>query len=100
MNSSNTKRAEELEKVKKIIENNFSYGSCGIFDTRNIANDPMVSLFKGKYFELDICFESQYFEFFGANLEESIEIYEFYNCIADKFFEKAKGDVKNENNNI
>lgn len=92
MSLSNTRRAEELEKVKKIIEDNFSYGSCGIFDTRNIANDPMVNLFKGKYFELDICFEYQYFEFFGANLEETIEIYEFYNCIADKFFKKERDD--------
>lgn len=92
MSSNNIKRAKELEKVKKIIEDNFSYGSCGIFDTRNIANDPMINLFKGKYFELDICFEYQYFEVFGTNLEETIEIYEFYNCIADEFFKKERDD--------
>jgi len=73
-----TKRLEELEKVKIIIKTNYNIADCGIFNTRNIVGDPMVTVFEGEYFTVDICFGWAYFEIFGANQKEWDLLEKFY----------------------
>ena len=63
-------REEELEKVKETIKDYYSEGNCSLYNTRNIAGDIMTTIFKGKYFKVDICFTYSYFEVFGTTSEE------------------------------
>lgn len=74
-------RAKELEKVKKIIKENIEYGDCGIFSTRNIAGDAMETIFKGKYFVVDICYNYSYFEIFGTTQNEFTYLKKYYYSI-------------------
>lgn len=71
-------RKQELEKVKEIIRENFVFGDCGIYNTRNIIGDSMSNIFTRKYFEVDLCFNYSYFEIFGTTETEFNEILEFY----------------------
>lgn len=71
-------REKELEKVKKLIKENYKNADCGIFDTKNILGDTMSNLFEGKYFTLDICYDWFYFEVFGTTEEEFETLKKFY----------------------
>ena len=71
-------REEEFEKIKQLIKENYDDAHCGLFDSRNIVGDPMMTIFDGKYFTLDICYYYSYFEIFGTTEEEFEELYEFY----------------------
>ena len=70
-----------VEKVKKVITENYLNGDCGIFDTRNIVGDTMTTIFKENGITVDICYDWAYFEVFGLSREEFEEVYEFYNGI-------------------
>ena len=74
-------RTKELEKVKKIIKKYINEADCGIFSTRNIAGDTMVTIFKGKYFEVDICYYYSYFEIFGTTQSEFKYLETYYYSI-------------------
>ena len=69
-------RKKEFLKIKELIKNNYDNG--GLFDTRNIAGDTMKTIFKGKYFTLDICEYYGYFEIFGTTKEEFTELKKYY----------------------
>ncbi len=71
-------REKEFEKVKEIIKENFEDAKCGIFSTRNITGDTMITIFEGKYFTIDICYFWEYFEVFGTTEEEFKELEELY----------------------
>lgn len=77
-----SEREKELKKVKKIIKENQNDYDCGIFNTRNLVNDTMLTIFKGKYFTLDCCYNYSYFELFGTTDEEFEKIEKEYykNC--------------------
>lgn len=77
-------RQKELEKVKKIIKKNIKDYDCGIFDTRNVVGDRMVTIFEGKYFTLDCCYFYSYYELFGTTNKEFKEVEEYYNSIIGK----------------
>lgn len=72
------KRLEELEKVKTVIKTNYKIADCGIYNTRNLVGDPMVTIFEGEYFTVDICFSWAYFEVFGTNQKEWDLLEKFY----------------------
>lgn len=71
-------REKELNKVKKIMKEYYEDAHCGLFNTRNLVGDPMVNIFQGEYFDIDICFHYSYFEVFGTNAKEWKELEEFY----------------------
>ena len=71
-------RQEEFDVIKNLIKENFKYGECGLFDTRNIVGDSMNSLFKGEHLALDICYDYSYFEVFELSHEEFMELSEYY----------------------
>lgn len=71
-------REEEFNKVKELIKKYYEDGDCGLYNTRNVVGDIMSTLFKGKYFTLDICFYYSYFEVFGTTNEEFEELKNLY----------------------
>lgn len=74
----------KLEKAKEIIEAHFDDGDCGLFDSRNIAGDPMFNLYDEDGLTIDICYFWMYFEVFGLTDEEFAELKDFYNELRDK----------------
>lgn len=87
-------RIEELEKVKKVIKKNYKDANCGIFNTRNTVGDGMDSLFKGKYFTIDICYYWAYFEIFGTTNEEFKELEQYYSDLGGMTHEKVMQTLK------
>lgn len=72
-------RKEELEKVKEIIKVTIDDYSCGLYSTRNVVGDCMETMFNGKYFTLDACYNWSYYELFGTTEDEFKEIKDYYN---------------------
>lgn len=89
-------RREELEKVKNVIKENFEDAKFGIFDTRNIAGDPMETIFEGKYFTIDICYRYCYYEIFGTYREEFKKLEKYYENLKEKYYEKLEESEYNE----
>lgn len=79
----NMSRKEEFEEVKKIIKENYDDAECGIFNTRNIIGDPMTGIFRGEYFEVDICYSYAYYEVFGTTDDEWQELEQYYSVLGD-----------------
>lgn len=79
--SKDNMREKEFKKVKELIKEFYEQADCGIFNTRNIAGDSMMTIFNGEYFTLDICFSWAYFEVFGTTEEEFAELTELYNSM-------------------
>lgn len=71
-------REEEFERVKELIKDNYEDGCCGLYNCKNLVGDYMHTLFDGKYFRLDVCYEHSYFEVFGTNDDEFQELEKFY----------------------
>lgn len=79
-------RKEEFEKVKELIEENFVYADDGIFDTTNIFGDRTYTLYEGKYFTLEICYDNSYFEVHGANPFEFKRLLKYYYDLEDEMY--------------
>lgn len=60
----------KLEKAKEIIKDNIEDARCGIFDSRNLAGDPMTCIYYENGLQVDICYRHCYFEVFGLSNEE------------------------------
>lgn len=76
----------KLEIAKKIIEENFEDGDCGLYDSRNIVGDEMQTLYSDPALTTDICYGWGYFEVFGLTDEEFSELQKFYKAIDHKNF--------------
>ena len=76
-------RKQEFYKVKEYIYIFFKQGELGIFNNRNIVGDSMMPIFKGKYFQLDLCYNWSYFEVFGTTEEEWEELKKFYDQLEE-----------------
>lgn len=71
-------RTEEFEKVKQIIKEWSPKAHCGIYKVHNWCGDLMEIIFSGEYFEIYICYGYAYFEVFGTNGAEWVELEKFY----------------------
>lgn len=71
-------RTEEFEKVKQTIKNLHKQARYGIFNTRNWCGDLTINIFQGEYFDIDICYQCEYFEVFGTTDKEWDELKRFY----------------------
>lgn len=67
-----------LEQAKKTIKDNIEYGDCGLFRTRNTADDRMETIYKSDDLQIDICYDYGYFEVFGLTDEEFNELDKYY----------------------
>lgn len=68
----------KLDIAKKIIEQNYEYADCGIFNTRNIVGDTMTTIYSDDELTIDICYDYSYFEVFGLSDDEFNELERFY----------------------
>ncbi len=71
----------ELEEVKKIIKENYSIASCGLFFSRNLVGDSMTTVYCKKGIWIDICYEWEYFEVFGLDSVQQLELLTFYKSL-------------------
>lgn len=77
-------RKQEFEEIKRLIEEYYEDGHCGLFNTKNIVGDYMMTLFGGKYLQLDFCYNYSYFEVFGTTKKEWKELEKFYDDLREK----------------
>lgn len=75
----NSNKKDRLEVAKEVIKKYINNGDCGIFSTRNNCGDHMEILYKGDDLTIDICYYYHYFEVFGLNDNEFVELEKFYN---------------------
>ena len=68
----------KLEKAKEIIKEYYKEGDCGIYDSRNIAGDWMITIYDDGDLTIDICYQWNYFEVFGLSDEEFTELCKYY----------------------
>ena len=79
-----------LEKAKEIIKDNFEYGSCGIYNTGNIAGDQMETLYETDELEILICSFWAYFEVFGLTDEEFKDLKDFYWSLSKSYYDDSE----------
>ena len=72
-----------LEKAKEVVKVYYRYAHYGIFDTRNIMGDEMITIYEGKGLTIDICFYYSYFEVFGLNDTEFEELEKYYDSLKE-----------------
>ena len=73
-----------LDKVKKVIKDNFSRFNCGLYFTRNLAGDHMSTIYVGDGVTIDVCLNWGYFEVFGLTQEEKNELRDYYRSLEYK----------------
>ena len=72
---------KELEEVKKIIKEYYNKAPMGLFFSRNTANDAMTNIYNKNGIQIDICYNYAYFEVFGLNLPQQLELKNFYDTL-------------------
>lgn len=70
-----------VEKVKKIIRENYNDAQFGCFFTRNILGDPMSTIYMDNEIVVDICYRYEYFEIFGLTEDEEDEVFAYYEAL-------------------
>ena len=78
----------KLEIAKNIIEENYKYANCGIFDCENTVGDIMTTIYDEDGLHIYICYRWCYFEVFGLTSKEFEELEEYYEDL--KNIEKMK----------
>lgn len=73
-----------LEKAKEIIRANYNDARYGIFNSRNLIGDEMKTIYEGDGLTIDICYDWGYFEVFGLNDAEIVELETYYNSLGEK----------------
>ena len=73
-----------LELAKSIIKEHYNEGTCGIFNTSSLMNDPMITLYRDNQLTINICFYYEYFEVFGLSKEDFEELVKYYNSLEEK----------------
>ena len=72
---------DKARKSKKVIKQNYEDAEYGIFFTRNWIGDPMATIYEDKEITIDICYSHSYFEVFGLNDEEEMELAKYYDSL-------------------
>ena len=81
--------SSNLDIAKEIIKKKFLKGCCGIFNTRNVLNDSMTTLYDKDGLQVDICYPECYFEVFGLTDDEFAELEKYYKSFdRDEEFDK------------
>jgi len=68
----------KLDIAKKIIEEQYEYYRCGIFNSRNTVGDHMYTIYDENGLSIDVCDDYMYFEVFGLSQKEFNELKNFY----------------------
>lgn len=75
---------KNFEKAKEVIQEHFSDGNCGIFNSRNLVGDRMTTLYREDELQVDICYGWAYFEVFGLKHDEWLALAQFYEELCEK----------------
>ena len=67
-----------LDIAKRIIKKRYKYYDCGIYNTRNIAGDPMETIYKDDSIEILGCYYYSYFEVFGLSNDDFDRLKDYY----------------------
>ena len=59
---------------------------CGVFDTRNIANDIMKTIYTEDGITIDACYEWDYIEVFGLSEQEFSEFKTKYDGLTEELY--------------
>lgn len=70
-----------LEKAKEIVKEHYSVANCGIFNSRNIVGDTMVTIYEDEGLTVDVCYSWAYFEVFGLSDAEFEELETYYDLL-------------------
>ena len=70
--------SNRLNTAKKVIRDNFLSAEYGLFDSRNVVGDRMVTVYKDDDIQIDICYSYAYFEVFGLTDAEFDKLSEYY----------------------
>ena len=81
---SENKKMNNLEKAKEIVKKYYKDADCGIFNSRNVLGDRMMTIYKDESISIDICYNYAYFEVFGLTKEEFRELEKYYNSLEEK----------------
>ena len=76
--------SSEFEEVKKIIKEYYNEADCGLFFCRNMAGDRMDTIYNKNGIQIDICYKDKYFEVFGLDLHQQLELNIFYDILKQK----------------
>ena len=82
----------KLEIAKEIIKNKIADGDCGIFDSRNIVGDTMITLYDRDGLTIDICYGWSYFEVFGLTDSEFSDLADYYDKIREEHWRSDNAD--------
>lgn len=82
----------KVDIAKRIIKENFDYGNCGLFNTRNITGDDMETIYNEDGLTIDICYDWSYFEVFGLNSEDFRELSMFYGTLKEQMYNELFDD--------
>lgn len=82
-NESEDKKMNNLEKAKEIVKKYYKDADCGIFNSRNVLGDDMITIYKNESLTIDICYKYTYFEIYGLTNEEFRELEKYYNSLEE-----------------
>lgn len=80
-------REEAFANVKAVIKKNIRSYRCGLFFTRNIAGDQMVTIYEDDYFCVDACYYYSYFEVFGLTSDEERVLTDYYEKLVEESYD-------------
>lgn len=80
---SENKKMNNLEKAKEIVKKYYKDADCGIFNSRNVLGDGMITIYKNESLTIDICYNYAYFEVFGLTNEEFRELEKYYGSLEE-----------------
>lgn len=78
---SENKKMNNLEKAKEIVKKYYKDADCGIFNSRNVLGDEMITIYKNESLTIEICYNYAYFEVFGLTNEEFKELEKYYDSL-------------------
>jgi hypothetical protein len=70
-----------LQIAKDIIAEHIEEADCGLYNTRNTANDDMTTIYAKDGLMIDICYDCLYFEVFGLTNLEFLILHEYYDAL-------------------
>lgn len=70
-----------LDTAKRIIKENYTDFRCGIFNTGNIAGDPMGTIYEDDTLSILGCYYYSYFEVFGLSNDDFEKLKDYYDSL-------------------
>lgn len=77
----NMNKERPLDTAKRIIRGKYKNFDCGIFNTCNIAGDPMVTIYEDDSLVILGCYNYSYFEVFGLSEDDFNKLEEYYDSL-------------------